>query len=145
MVGSTVSDVSMKEYTGYEAVTEIIGRRMAGEADRKAIKKPDITGTDEIALKKVHRNSVTVITYYLGDRVEVLGVIGGREKQTVKDFLSEIPGRLRNSIRVVCCDMYEGYISAVKEVPGKKGSVVADLFQRIFNDIEGYSLFGCRG
>lgn len=128
MVGSRVSDVSMKEYTGYEAIMGIIGRRIAGEADRKAIKKPDIIGTDEIALKKGHQNSVTVITSYSGDRAEVPGVIGGREKRTVKDFLSEIPGRLRNSIRVVCCDMYEGYINAVKEVPGKKVSVVADRF-----------------
>lgn len=128
MVSSTVSDVSMKENAGYEAVMGIIGRRIAGESDRQTIKKPDIIGTDEIALKKGHQNSVTIISSYVGEQAEVPGVVGGREKQAVKDFLSGIPERLENSIRVVCCDMYDGYINAVKEVPGEKASVVADRF-----------------
>ena len=128
MVSSTVSDVSMKEDVGYEAVMGIIGRRIADEADRKEIKKPDVTGMDEIALKKGHQSFVTVITSYAGEQTEVAGVIGGREKQTVKDFLLKIPKRLGNGIRIVCCDMYEGYINAVKEVPGKNAVVVADRF-----------------
>jgi len=128
MVSSTVSDVSMKEDVGYEAVMGIIGRRIADEAAWKEIKKPDVIGIDEIALKKGHQNSVTVITSYAGERTKVVGVIGGREKQTVKDFLLKIPKRLRNGIRIVCCDMYEGYINAVKEVPGKNAVVVADRF-----------------
>ncbi len=128
MVSSTVSDVSMKENAGYEAVMGIIGRRIAGESDWQTIKKLDIIGIDEIALKKGHQNFVTIISSYVGEQAKVLGVVEGREKQAVKDFLSGIPKRLKNSIRVVCCDMYDGYINAVKEVLGEKASVVADRF-----------------
>ena len=35
---------------------------------------------------------------------------------------------LRKTIRVVCSDMYEGYINAVKEVLGKGVQVVVDRF-----------------
>jgi len=128
MVSSTVSDVSTKEHVGYEAVMGIIGRRIAGESDWQKIKKLDLIGIDEIALKKGHQNSVTIISSYVGEQAKVPGVVEGREKQAVKEFLSGIPERLKNSIRVVCCDMYEGYINAVKEVPGEKASVVADRF-----------------
>jgi len=128
MVSSTVSDVSMKEDVGYEAVMGIIRRRIADEADWKKIKKLNVIGIDEISLKKGHQNFVTVITSYAGEQTEVVGIIGGREKQAVKDFLSEIPRRLRNSIRIVCCDMYEGYINAVKEALGKNALIVADRF-----------------
>ena len=125
---STVSDVSMKEEVGYEAVMGIIGRRVADKTDRKEIKRLDIIGTDEIALKKGHQSFVTVITSYVGEKVKIPGVTEGREKQTVNNFLSEIPERLKKRIRVVCCDMYDGYINAVREVPGKKAVVVADRF-----------------
>ena len=60
--------------------------------------------------------------------LRVLGVLEGREKATVKKFLLSIPKKLRKTVRVVCSDLYEGYIKAVKEVFGKKVSVVADRF-----------------
>jgi transposase len=55
-------------------------------------------------------------------------VLEGREKATVKKFLLSIPKKLRKTVRVVCSDLYEGYINAVKEVFGQKVSVVADRF-----------------
>lgn len=128
MVSSTVTDVSMKEDIGYEAVMGIIGRRVAGEADRKSFRQLGIIGIDEISLKKGHNDFVTVITSYAENRIRISGIVGGREKVSVKIFLSCIPKRLQKGIKAVCCDMYEGYISAVKEVFGKKVAVVADRF-----------------
>lgn len=128
MANSTVSDVRTKEDSGYEAVMGITERRTESEVNRACIKSPDIIGMDEIALKKGHNSSVTIITSYSCGRAEISGVIGGREKQTVKDFLSEIPKRLRTMVRVVCCDMYEGYINAAEEVFGNKAMIVADRF-----------------
>jgi len=93
MVSSTVSDVSTKEHVGYEAVMGIIGRRIAGESDWQKIKKLDLIGIDEIALKKGHQNSVTIISSYVGEQAKVPGVVEGREKQAVKEFLSGIPER----------------------------------------------------
>ena len=46
MVSSTVTDVSMKEDIGYEAVMGMIGRRVGGESDRNSFRKPGIIGTD---------------------------------------------------------------------------------------------------
>jgi len=127
-VNSTVSDVHMKEDVGYGAVMGITERRTESGLNREDTDRPDITGTDEIALKKGHNNSITIITSYTDDRVKISGVVGGREKQTVKDFLSEIPRRLRKGGRVVCCDMYEGYINAAGEAFGNKVTIVADRF-----------------
>jgi len=128
LVNSTVSDVHTKEASGYEAVMGITERRIESGVNREDMNRLDITGTDETALKKGHNYSVTVITSYSGGRAEISGVIGGREKQTVKNFLSEIPRRLGTEVRVVCCDMYEGYINAAEEVSGNKVIIAADRF-----------------
>jgi len=69
-----------------------------------------------------------VITSYAENRIRISGIAGGREKSGVKIFLSCIPERLQKRIKAVCCDMYESYISAVKEVSGKKVAVAADRF-----------------
>lgn len=131
MVSSTVTDVSMKEDIGYEAVMGIIGRRAAVRADWKSFRHIGIIGIDEISLKKGHNDFVTVLTSYAENRVRISGIISGREKIGVKQFLSGIPKRLRNSVKAVCCDMYEGYIGAVGEVFGKKVAVIADRFHAV--------------
>ncbi len=56
------------------------------------------------------------------------GTVRGREKSEVRKFLSGIPHRLRKSVKAICCDMYEGYIGAAREVFGKKAAIVADRF-----------------
>jgi len=128
MVSSTVTDVSMKEDIGYGAVMGMPGRRAAGESDRNSFRKPGIIGIDEISLKKGHKDFVTVITSYTDAGIRISGIVVGREKVGVRNFLFCIPKRLQKSIKAVCCDMYEGYISAVKEVSGKKAAVAADRF-----------------
>jgi hypothetical protein len=45
-VSSTVSDVSMKEESGYEAVMGIIGRRTESGADWDSLRQLSIIGTD---------------------------------------------------------------------------------------------------
>ncbi len=58
----------------------------------------------------------------------VLAVLKDRKKQTVKDFLSTIPEDLVKTIEQVCCDRYEGFINAAKEVFGSKVNVIIDRF-----------------
>jgi len=58
----------------------------------------------------------------------ILGVLKDRKKETVKEFLMSIPKQLRKQVRVVCSDMYDGFINAVKEVFGKRIQVVVDRF-----------------
>jgi len=124
LINSTVADVGLKEDIGCEAVMGIINRHTDGEVCRNNSERSDTIGTDEIPLKKGHKDSVTIITVGKG----ILSVVRGREKATVKAFLSGIPKRLKKTLRAACCDMYDGYINAVKEVSGKKVMAEADRF-----------------
>lgn len=51
-----------------------------------------------------------------------------RKKDTVKDFLSSIPNGLAKTVENVCCDMYDGFINAAKEVFGSKIKIIIDRF-----------------
>jgi transposase len=127
-VNSTVSDVEIKEGIGYEAIMGIIDRRVAKQIDWKLIKRLDIIGVDEIALKKGHNDFVAIITGRNTDQTMILGVLENRDKATVKAFFSSIPKHLRKQVRVVCMDLCEGFKNAVREVFSKKVKVVADRF-----------------
>ena len=79
------------------------------------MKKLGLLGIDEIALKKGYQDYLTLVTARVEDRVRLIGVIEGREKAKVKAFLNAIPGRLKRSIKGICCDMYDGYVNAAAE------------------------------
>ncbi|HJW28380.1 MAG TPA: ISL3 family transposase, partial [Saprospiraceae bacterium] len=129
LVNSTVGDVSIKEGLGYEAVPGIIDRWVSKKVDWNEYKELEQIGIDEISAKKGHQDFFTIVTTRLATgAIQVLGVLEGREKATVKKFFLSIPKNLRKTIRVVCSDMYEGYSNAVKEVFGKGVQVVVDRF-----------------
>ena len=92
------------------------------------MKRLDILGIDEISLKKGHQDFVTIITARIGEVILILAVLEGRKKETVKEFFLSIPRRLRKTVKVVCSDMYDGFMNAAKEVFGKKVQIVADRF-----------------
>jgi transposase len=127
-VNSTVLDVSIKEDIGYEAVRGIIDRYIVKSIDWQTIKALKVIGIDEIALKKGHQDFVTIVTGRIGEKTMILGVLADRKKETVKEFLTSIPKRLRTQIRCVCSDMYTGFINAAKEVFGKKVQIIVDRF-----------------
>jgi transposase len=128
LVGSTLEDVRLKEQVGYEAVLGALERRVSAEVDWSAFTALWVLGLDEIALKKGHRDFVTIVTARLADgRVVLLGVLPDREKDTVIAFLRSIPERLCQTIRSVCCDMYEGFTEAVREEL-KTACIVVDRF-----------------
>jgi transposase len=128
LVNSTVSDVVVKEDLGYEAVMGIVNHHIAGEVDWNRFERLDEIGIDEIALKKGHKDFVTVVTARLEGKTEILGVLKDRRKATVKAFFLSIPNRLRKTVRVICSDLYEGFINAAKEVFGRSVPIVADRF-----------------
>jgi len=128
MVGATIEDVSIKERVAYDAVLGALERRISAEVDWSAYTVLEVLGMDEIALKKGHRDFVTIVTARLdGERVVLLGVLADREKETVVAFLRSIPQRLSQTIHTVCCDMYEGFTEAVREeLPAAR--IVVDRF-----------------
>ena len=128
LIGATIEDVSMKECIAYDAVLGVLERRIDASVDWSAYTTLDVLGLDEIALKKGHRDFVTIVTARLAnERVVLLGVLQGREKDTVVAFLRSIPQRLSQTIHTVCCDMYEGFTEAVREEV-KTARIVVDRF-----------------
>ena len=128
LIGSTLEDVRIKERVSYDAVLGAMERRISAEVDWSAYNRLEVLGLDEIALKKGHRDFVTVVTARLGgERVVILGVLPDREKASVVAFLRSIPRRLCQTIHTVCCDMYEGFTEAVREeLPSAR--IVIDRF-----------------
>ena len=128
LVNSTVQDISIKEDIGYEAIMGIIDRYIERDIHWEDMTRLDVIGLDEISLKKGHRDFVAIITGHIEAETVILGVLPDRKKATVKAFLSGIPRRVRQTIRFVCTDMYEGFVNAAKEVLGKRVKIVIDRF-----------------
>lgn len=128
LIGSTISDVARKEETTYDAILGALERQIVGEVDWKQIKQLEILGLDEVALKKGHRDFVVLITTrQTDDHLKLLGVLPDRKLETVEKFLLTIPEDLRATVREVCIDMYEGYVSAAKKAL-PQARIVADRF-----------------
>src|SRR5260370_21741534 len=106
----------------------IIDRHIEREIHWDDVRPFDVIGLDEISLKKGHRDFVAIITGRMETETVILGVLPDRKKATVKAFLSGIPQRVRQTIRAVCADMYEGFVNAAKEVFGKRVKIVIDRF-----------------
>ena len=128
LVNSTVTDVSIKENLGADAIYGILKRRIASKVDWKQFKKIGLLGIDEISLKKGHQDFVTLVTSRVDNKTRILAVIPGREKSRIKAFLSSIPRRLKSTVVGICCDMYDGYVNAAKEVFKDKAPVIVDRF-----------------
>jgi transposase len=128
LVNATVEDVSIKEQLSYDSVLGVVERCISAKVDWLAYTTLSVLGLDEIALKKGHRDFVVIVTARLPNgRVVILGVLPNRLKDTVVAFLRSIPEHLRQTIHTVCCDMYEGYIEAVR-AELKTARVVIDRF-----------------
>ena len=128
LVNSTIEDVSIKERLSYDSVAGALERRMEARVDWSVIGAIEILGLDEIALKKGHRDYVTLVTGRLRDgEIVILGVLPGHEKAVVVEFLRLIPQRILQTIQAVCCDLWEAYTEAVREeIPSAR--IVADRF-----------------
>lgn len=128
LVNSTVEDVSLKEGLSYERMAGALERRIESRVDWARIAKIEILGLDEIALKKGHRDYVTLVTGRLRDgEIMILGVLPGHEKAEVIEFLRSIPPRIVRTVESVCCDLWEAYTEAVREeLPSAR--IVADRF-----------------
>jgi len=118
----------MKEELTDTLVMGVVDRNVASEINWATVKSIDVLGIDEIALKKGHKDYVTLITSRHDGEITLLAVLEGHKKSTVKAFLRSIPRRLKKTVTAICTDMYDGYIFAAKEIFKKKTIIVADRF-----------------
>ncbi len=128
LVHSTLVDVSVKENISEEAIQLIVDKNISENINWREIKILGMIGIDEISLKKGHKDFLSLVTSRSNGKIIILAVIKGREKAAIKVFFESIPEKKRKTISAVCCDMYEGYINAAKEIFGKSIPVVADRF-----------------
>jgi len=127
-INSTEVDVSQKEGITEEQVKGIVHRYIDSTVDWSKVNYLEVLGIDEISLKKGHQSFIVVISSLYQGKKQILGLLKGRKKETVKAFLTTIPDALRKTLKWVCSDMYEGFINASKEVFGDKVRVVIDRF-----------------
>ena len=128
LVNSTVEDVSLKEGLSYDRVVGVLERRVESRIDWSMMPDIYILGLDEIALKKGHRDYVTLVTGRLSNgELVILGVLPGHEKAPLVEFFRLIPQRILQGVQTVCCDLWEAYTEAVREeIPSAR--IVADRF-----------------
>lgn len=128
LINATVTDVSRRCQVSYDSVEGCIDRHVGKAVDWNQVPAFTTLGLDEIALRKGHKDFVCVVTALdHQDQVMVLAILPDRCKQTVRNFLDSIPDKLKQPIKRVCSDMYEGFINATKEaLPGS--AVVIDRF-----------------
>ena len=141
LVNSTVEDVSIKEDIGYESVMGVINRHIAVKVNWREFQSIGVLGLDEISLTKGHKNFVVIVTARIEKKVVLLGVLKDRKKKTVERFLKRIPKYLQGTVDSVCCDMYYGYINAVKKVLSSKVKIVIDRFHVAKNYRKGLDNF----
>jgi transposase len=99
LVNSTLQDVSIKHDIGQGAIEGMPDRHVQATVDWDKIKSMEAVGVDEIALKKGHRDFVTIVSAYVQGKLMVLGILADRTKATVKAFFLSIPKRLRRTVR----------------------------------------------
>ena len=128
LINSTISDVARKESVSYDDVEGVLDSQIAAQVDWSDITELPFFGLDEIALKKGHKDFVVIVSTRINDNVKILAVLPDRKKETVKRFLNLMPEPIKKTVGTVCCDMYDGYINAVKEVLGRQIKVVIDRF-----------------
>ena len=111
-----------------EQVKGIVHRYIDSSVDWSKVRYLEVLGMDEISLKKGHPSFIVVISSLYQGQKQILALLKGRKKETVKDFFNTIPDTLRKTLKWVCSAMYEGFINASKEVFGDKVRVVIDHF-----------------
>ncbi len=125
LINSTIEDITKKEKIGYKVVQSILDRKVKTEVDWSKITDLETIGIDEISIKKGHQYYVTVIsTKTIEDNLMVIAIISGRLKEDVKLFLETIPKVLKDTVKQVCTDMYDGYVNAAIEVFGIQSLVI---------------------
>ena len=56
--------------------------------------------------------------------LSVIAVLPDKLKETVKAFLESIPSHLKKTVKSVCTDMYDGFVSASEEAFGSRVVVI---------------------
>jgi len=125
LIHSTIQDVSKKEKIGYKVLTSVLDRQINQEVDWGEHKNINTLGIDEISMKKGYKSYVTIISARNKQNdLSVIAVLEGRSGEIVENFLNSIPPRLKKTVKTVCTDMYDGFVTAASKIFGDKVVVI---------------------
>jgi transposase len=138
LINSTLEDVARKDAVTPEHLEGILDRYIPSAIEWTALPALPVLGLDEIALTKGHGNFVVIVSARVEDTLRILAVLKDRTRATVEAFLRTIPKPLRRTVRVVCTDLYSGFIGAAKAVFGTHVAICADRFHvaRLYHAVE---------
>jgi transposase len=98
-INSTQTDVSRKEGITKEQVKGIMDRYLDTQVDWEQIKPIRVLGIDEISLRKGHQSFIVVISSLVKGKQELIALLKGRKKSTVKQFLETMPETIKANIQ----------------------------------------------
>jgi transposase len=91
LINSTIEDVSQKETISYAVIENILDKNIDSEINWDEITQLNCIGIDEIALKKGHKDFVTVVSAFVNKKLNVIALLKERTKEAIKDFFSAFP------------------------------------------------------
>ena len=116
LINSTIKDVAEKSKTTEDVIEGILLRRVNTDINWNSL-SPTRIGLDEIALRKGHKQYLTIISdISVASNVKILGVIKGRKKDDILPFLNNIPKDILLSLEAITIDMSASYFPALKEI-----------------------------
>jgi transposase len=115
LINSTAKDVSEKFSITQDLIEGIVNRRIGLNIDWNTC-KPFAIGIDEIALRKGHKQYLTIISDISEPgKTKVLAVLDGRKKDDIKPFLDSIPDKVIKNLQSICIDMSGSYFAALQD------------------------------
>jgi len=116
VINSTIKDVAAKLKTTEEVIEAILFRRINTDINWDLI-SPTKIGIDEIALRKGHKQYLTIISdISIPQNVKILAVIKGRKNDDISPFLNSIPSDKLSSLEAITIDMSASYFPALKKI-----------------------------
>jgi len=125
LIHSTITDVSKKEHLPYRFVESAVHRLIEKEVNWSDYKDLNTIGIDEIALKKGHNNYFVIVSSKdKQGNLSVIAVLEDKRSETVQAFLESIPEHLKATVKTVCTDMYDGFVTPATEAFGSRVVVI---------------------
>lgn len=141
LINSTIQDVSRKEGVSYSTISTMLSHSIGVTVNWDNLRDLHTIGIDEISNRKGFQDFVAIVSAKdTQGNLSILAVLDDRKKETVLDFFQSIPDELKQTVKHVCTDMYDGFINAAVEVFGQKKVVVdryhvAKLYRQPLDDL----------
>ena len=116
---TSINEVSRELCLGYQdakAAFETYSDRLANQI-RENLERDGVEyfGIDEFALKKGHNYAVAIIDP-LSDTNKIIDILDDRTKESLIEYFSGWPVDIREKLKYVTMDMWNGYNSSISEV-----------------------------